>query len=483
MKKIILYGLVTTLLTTISCERELNQISNVNTFEENAFKSATDYRYALDGIYDAMKSGGYFSGGDAGNQNIMADLTSDNLIQSPSGRLTNNRAWLLEFGSDDGQTTSLYSAGYFVISRANFVLENLNRGILTPEQSLQVEAEARALRGIVHFDIARAYCKIPTQSNGANGSLGIAYMTSTSNEFVTRDLTVAQVYDKIIADLEFAKSNIPATNPTPSPFTRGRLNKAAVAGLLSRVYLYKGDNAKALASAEESIALSPSVGSITNFPLVWNSTNQDGVLFEILNSDAERVTTGVSYNQIVGGQVRSEFVLYKSFYDMYTANDVRKNAYFQVSPYSSQTYVNVIKYNTRGSLPNVVNYKYLRTAEVYLNAAEAAFSSNPARSLQLLNTLKQQRYTGYTSLTLTGTALWDEIQKERRLELMGEADRWYTLKRLALGLNRPSQGALATGGGSPAPTLTLPVSSYKWQWPIPLSAINLNPGIKQNDGY
>ncbi|PKF74083.1 RagB/SusD family nutrient uptake outer membrane protein [Chryseobacterium sp. PMSZPI] len=482
MKRIIISCLVLTLFANVSCERELDQFSNTNTFVDAAFKTSSDYRFALDGIYDAMKSPGYFSG-DSGNQNILADLTSDNLIQSPTGRLTNNRAWLLEFGSDDGQTTTLYGAAYFAISRANFVLENLNKGILSPAETLQVEAEARALRGILHFDIARAYCKIPTQSTDANNSLGIAYMTTTSNNPVTRDLNVAQVYDKIINDLEFAKTNIPTTNSTPAPFSKGRLNKAAVAGLLSRVYLFKGDKAKALSAAEESITLSPSVGSINNFPLVWNSTNQDGTLFEILNSDAERVTMGVSYNQIVGGAIRSEFVLYRDFYNLYKDTDIRKNTYFQVSAYSGQSYVNVIKYNTRGSLPNVVNYKYLRTAEVYLNGAEAAFDSNPARALALLNILRQSRYSDYTPLNITGTALWDEIQKERRLELMGEADRWYTLKRLGLGLTRPNQGALSSGGGSPAPTLMLSSTSDKWQWPIPIEAININPGIKQNPGY
>lgn len=486
MKKIIISTFALVLLSVgVSCERELDQYSNVDTFEDAAFNNFSDYRFALDGIYDGMKTGGYFSGGDAGNQNILADLTSDNLIQSPTGRLTNTRPWLWEFGAEDGSTTALFNAGYFVISRANFVLENTNKGILTPAQQAQVEAEARALRGIVHFDIVKAYSKIPTQSADANSSMGINYVTSRTEPVGARNLTVAQVYDKIIEDLEFAKANIPVANTTATPFTKGRLNKAAVAGLLSRVYLYKGDNTAALAAAEESIAASPSVGSISNFPSVWNSTNQDGTLFEILNSDAERITTGVSYNQVVGGQIRSEFVAYKDFYDLYTANDIRKNAYFQVSSYSGQSYINVIKYNTRGSLPNVVNYKYLRTAEVYLNGAEAAYTVDPARALALLNTLMAQRYTSFTPLTLTGTALWNEIQLQRRLELMGEADRWYTLKRLGQSINRPVQGPLSTGAGAPVPASSriLPAGSNKWQWPIPLSAIQINPAIQQNPGY
>ena len=474
-----------TMILFVSCDKELDQYSNLNSFEKVAFQKYSDYRFALDGVYDAMKLGGYFSGGDAGNQNIMADLTSDNLIQSPLGRLTNTRATLHEFGSDEGQTTALYSAAYFAISRANFILENLrtNSSFLTSLQKTEIEAEARALRGIIHFDLVRAYSKIPTQSLDANSSIGIVYVESTENIPYSRNLTVSQVYSKILNDLEFAKTNIPAANATPAPFTKGRLNKAAIFGLLSRVYLHMGDNTSALLNAESCIALVTSVGSTANFPLVWNNTSQDGTLFEILNSDAERVTTGVSYNQIVASNIRSEFVVYKSVYDLYALNDIRKSAYFQVSPYSSESFINVIKYNTRGSLPNVVNYKYLRNAEVYLNGAEAAYLSNPTRALSLLNTLRQQRYTGFVNGTETGTALFNAIQLQRRLELFGEADRWYTLKRLGLPLNRTTEGSFSNGNGSATTSLTLVPSSFKWQWPIPKSAIDLNPGIIQNSGY
>ncbi|MRM97394.1 RagB/SusD family nutrient uptake outer membrane protein [Riemerella anatipestifer] len=484
MKKILIVSLaIGAVLSTVSCERELNQFSNVNTFEKEAFKSFADYRAALDGVYDAMKGSGYYSG-DTGNMNIIPDLTADNLILSPGGRNTNFRAWSHEFGSDEGQTTGLYSAAYFAISRANFVLENLNKGILSAMESKQIEAEARALRAMLHFDLARAYCKIPTQSSDAKASMGLPYVVSTETKTYERDLTVEQLYGKIIEDLEFAQDNILVSNDTATPFLRGRLNKAAVLGLLSRVYLYSGENDKALDRGEKSIALSPSVGSLSNFPSVWSSTSQDGTLLEILNSDAERVAVGVSYNQVLSnGQIRSEFVVYKSVYDLYTNTDVRKSTYFQVGPYAGDSYINVIKYNTRGSLPNVVNHKYLRTAEVYLNAAEAAYKINPGKALELLNTLRKQRYTDYVAGTETGTALWNAIQKERRLELLGESDRWFTLKRLGLGLTRPSQGAFADGSGTPATSLILTPDSFKWQWPIPKGAIDLNPKIKQNPNY
>ncbi|TXI90229.1 MAG: hypothetical protein E6Q36_01810, partial [Chryseobacterium sp.] len=46
---------------------------------------------------------------------------------------------------------------YLVISRANFVLKYINNGVLSGTQKTNLEAEARALRAIAHFDIVRAY--------------------------------------------------------------------------------------------------------------------------------------------------------------------------------------------------------------------------------------------------------------------------------------------------------------------------------------
>ena len=69
----------------------------------------------------------------------------------------------------------------------------------------------------------------------------------------------------------------------------------------------------------------------------------------------------------------------KSFYDLFAANDIRKTAYMRRSNYTSgsstTTRNHVIKwaYNTGGGTPlNVTEVKYIRTAEVYLNVAEAA---------------------------------------------------------------------------------------------------------------
>lgn len=469
---------------TTSCERELDQASYTQVSLAEAMKSESNFTQAINGAYTAFKGSGYFSV-DTGNQIAVPDITTDNLILNPQGRNTNFSAYNWSYSASDGSTTGLFSQAYFVISRANMPLKYIDN---LPAGSFRnnIEGQARAIRAAAHFDLVRAYAKIPTQSADANSSMGIAYVDifDPSNLTFTRNLTVAQVYDRVIDDLLFAAANI-----TDAPSDRSKFSKTAIYGLLSRVYLYKGDMPNTILYGNLAIAASPSVGSIGNFPTVWSSNNVDGVLLKILNSTQEGVTVGVAYQQgatAVGGNIRSEYVVPKSFYDLFTTNDVRKNSYMRQSAYQGSLRNHVIKYATNtggGTGLNIVEPKYLRMAEVYLNVAEAAYLTNPALSNSLLNTLKAQRYTGYTPVTLAGTALFDEIMKQRRLELAFENDRFYTFKRLGLTMQRTGEGQFVDGTGTASPVQQILPSNTKWQWPIPLGAININPNIAQNPGY
>ncbi|MDO3426186.1 MULTISPECIES: RagB/SusD family nutrient uptake outer membrane protein [Chryseobacterium] len=478
---------VFTLGVLSSCERELDQTSFSQIPLDKAMdgSSQANFTQAINGAYSAIKGSGYFSV-DTGNQIIVPDLTTDNLIYNPQGRGSNFTAYNWSFSANNGSVTGLFTQAYFVISRANmplYYINNLPAGAFRNN----IEANARAIRAAAHFDLVRAYCKIPTQSADANASLGIPYITEFNplENSTIRNLTVAQVYDNIISDLNFAANNI-----TDSPSDKSKFSKAAIYGLLSRVYLYKGDYNNAVSAGNQSISLSSSVGTRSTFTNIWASNNVDGVLFKVLNSTQENVTVGVAYQQgatSTGGSVRSEYVVPKSLNDLYTSTDIRKTAYIRTSAYQGVQRNHVIKwaFNTGGATPlNVVEVKYLRTAEVYLNVAEAAYRlGNETLANSLLNNLKAQRYSPYTPATLTGTALFNEIMLQRRLELAFENDRYYTFKRLGLPMQRTGEGPNVDGTGTASVVQTIQPADTRWQWPIPQSTINVTPSFQQNPGY
>src|SRR5690606_21261073 len=114
----------------------------------------------------------------------------------------------------------------------------------------RIRAEALALRGFAHFEVAKNYVKIPTQSADANSFVGIPYVTEYDPYLEpAREASVADVYTKIIADLEDALPNIPA-----SAESKFRLNQNSMKGLMSRVYLFSGQYDKVIQYATPVVA-------------------------------------------------------------------------------------------------------------------------------------------------------------------------------------------------------------------------------------
>ena len=134
----------------------------------------------------------------------------------------------------------------------------------------------------------------------------------------------------------------------------------------------------------------------------------------------------------------------------------------------------------------------LRLAEIYLMMAECqAHLGQDGLALDYLNELRANRITGaadLTSATLppvrTGeritedalgnalTPLMQAIFDERRRELFLEGDRWFELKR-----NGCPQWWIISNG------LKYTTKKYLYTAPIYKGDVDLNPNIKQNEGY
>lgn len=481
------------LVLTACSEDRFNVLPNSQDTPSSVFTSEENYRPVVDAAYDYMKMP---YSGDTGNLLVVGDLLADNLIFSPHGRGTNKSAYEWSFTAQTGAVTSFYSELYRVISRANLVIDNVSKVPVTPYMK-NIEAEARGIRAIAHFDLVRMFSKIPTQSADANNSLGIAYIKNFDPAIkTTRDAKVSETYQKILEDLNFAlgadlsndgDDNINASNGS------GRLDRAAILGYLSKVYLYMGDYDKSIEYGERCIAMKPSVGSMANFPKIWTDSSEDGVLFSILNSNSrqDNVNIGVGYNQNQSG-IRSEQYVNYDFFTKFTDSDVRKGAYVLTADFNGTPYNHVVKYRKRdgSSVAGIVNVKLLRTADVYLTLAEAYLKSqsnhNEVRALKLLNDLRKERYSNYVAGTETGADLLDAVLHERRLEMAFENDRFWTLKRLGKPVVRSSYGSSADGSGTDVPQgnlKELPVTSHRFVLPIPNSAIRQNAKLQQNPGY
>ena len=487
MKNIkIIIPLCLMLAGTISCKKDLIQDPTNSVPVGQAFNTVNDFEVATLGIYFEMVHTDEYLGGDDVPIAWVStlDILSDNVISQQTGRGSQRTFGNWQYNASS--TSGMFANAYSVIRATNGILEHIDNLGQAPERS-NYEGEALTARAMVHFDLLRVYSKPVSGPQADGNALGIPYVTTTDLKDAPGRGTVKESYDRIVADLVKAVDLINETNGV------GRLNKAAAYGLLSRVYLYGGEWQKCVDAATACLAISDNPGSRATFPAIWKDASEVGVIFKIKIMSQDRnpvvagqpITVGVGYNQNTSSGLRSEWVASHSLALLYDTTDIRTSAYLLKAKYGSSNYIAVAKYMGRaGGAANLVDVKYLRVAEVLLNRAEAyAMLGTDAMALDDLNDLRSNRYAEFTAGTETGQTLKDAVDKERRLELAFEGDRWFTLKRKGLPVARDAFGDLADGTGTPYFVKDLPAADNRWQIPIPLEYINANPNLAQNPGF
>lgn len=460
-----------------------------NVVYQDYYKTEAEFRAAVEGMYQSFFSAGYYAGADNSSDMIsMGEIMADNVILNPNGRQAGFSAHVWNFAS--AAPSSIYESSYMMIARANAILDNIdNLDVYNiPTVKAEIRAHALAVRALAHFEISRWYLKIPTQSSDANSFVGIAYVEQFDplGEFLpSRLATVSDVYTKVLADLEEAIPNLPATA------TPGQISQKAANGLMSRIQLYNGNYPAVIAYAQSVVASTP-VPLASELQAYWRSQNSIGVLIErpvATNSDP---IIGVSYSQGNGPTLTTEYTVDKAFYDLFESTETsRRNAFIGYHTPSNTYFVNKYVQSAFGLGRN--HGRYLRIEEVILNLAEAQYlNGDPGGALITLDKLRDNRYTSYTGGE-TGDALFAAIQLERRKELAFESDRFFTLKRLQnvpnipssyrQGVVRSGNGHLADGTGSPSSVLTLTPSEREWQFPLSLLQLQSNPNMTQTPGY
>ena len=479
MKKYILAIGVLSLLSVTSCnesELELGPYNSVTTSQ--AFDTPADFDNAARGMYarnvgglSGLAGGAYY----AGSLISLPDIMADNAIISRTGRLSNRFFHEWRYTADGAW--DLWTQGYSSIRRANGILANIDK-LTAGIAKDNARGEALAVRALAHFDMVRLYGKGFVQASESD--LGVPFVTSIDPSLKPARETVKSNYQKIEADLLEATKLVGTGNGIY------RFNKSSAFALLSRLYLYNQQWQKCVDAATESLKLSSSPGSITNFAAIWKDASNDGVLLKLQVVDKDALSPGVEYSQSSASGVRSEYVIDFDFLQLYKSNDVRRNAYVGSSTFGGFKYNNVIKYFGRATgNANVVDPKVLRVAEVLLNRAEALAQLNKdADALKDLNALRAARYTGFVAADNqeTGTALKKEIDLQRRLELAFEGHRFFDLKRKGLPVNRSTKGDRFDGTGLTYVFKTLEATDFRFQLPLPTNEIRTNTNIVQNPG-
>lgn len=504
MKKIYLTILFLAGLLVTSCDMDKRPYGQLD--DQNAIQSLNDclrFRNGLYGNLRAITTGSYVYATD-----IQADLFHGTIANG-------NRMGLISNGnilSSDGNIKGYWSGLYSVINSANYLIEKMDALIesaIFSEKDLRemkrYEGEARFVRAYAYYWLADHYCQTYSADKGDEAALGLPIVTvyhptgdnstypgrSTLNElysFIESEVKTA--YDALI---DYEKSNSENIAPNAS-----YLSSYAILAFQARIALLKGDNATALAKAEEVIKSGKyPLTEIAEYETLWTKDEGTEVIFrpymdntELSNSTGE---TYLSTNLDNADYIPTFDVL--SLYE--DDGDIRFSTYFDVwelTDSKTQAYV-FKKYPGNeslktGSQPNYMNMsKPFRTSELYLIAAEAASSSNPVLANKYLNDLRSKRIEGYETANYTGQALVNAIRAERQKELLGEGFRLSDLRRWGMGFKRnpshPENPAIENIVVKLGIELSYEVNDHRYVWPIPSDEMQNNPQLKgqQNPGY
>lgn len=311
---------------------------------------------------------------------------------------------------------------YKHINVANMILAEIDKQAAeTAEERLEViriKGEAYFLRAAYYFTLVNLYGKPYTEAS-ATTDLGVPVKTS---EFVEDQMyernTVAEVYQQVLEDLT-------ETERLLSQTTRKSIYRADIIAtylLQSRVYLYMQNWEQAAAYAQKVIEKQPALQDL----------NSMGDLAYFMSPELPEVifTMGTGgIRQTITGAIM-DFGISEELYDAYQETDLRREYFIR----DNGSYYEYVKEGTRADLTrNSLSSNFcLRTAEAYLNLAEAsAYMGEETDAREALNHLRTYRLDAsqYDDVTAAGEDLITEIREERQRELCLEGHRWFDLRR------------------------------------------------------
>ena len=459
MKKTSILILMIVLIS--SCTKILEQEPQSQLDPSTAFSTKAGVEAGLFGIYDGLQALDHYGV----HYWAFADMYADNITHTgtfPTFAQVANKQIL----ADNINITNMWNVIYNTINRANNVIKQAQ---LLNDPSFDKNAavaEARCLRALCYFDLIRFFGGSTTGYNKPNG-VGVPLILeptiNATDATPKARSTEAEVYVKIIEDLDFAIASLPATA------ANGRLTKNAATSLKARVQLYREqwNDAETLATTVIAQFSSSANGGLmpgATYANLWLQKNQKPESIWELQffSDDGNVGAFYFYTGALGG--RNEITSSATLGAAHEAGDIR----LPVNRTVAATGIPANKTRKFSRVAGDDNVILIRLAELYLIRAEArARKSSPdiAGAQADLNVIRNRAGLANTTAT-TATDLINAILLERRVEFAHEGHRWFDLRRY----NRYSDVGIT--------------EPHRSLFPLPQREV-LSSGnvIKQNAGY
>ncbi|MBB6330091.1 hypothetical protein HNP24_001041 [Chryseobacterium sediminis] len=365
---------------------------------------------------------------------------------------------------------SAWKDNYIGIQQANIILTRIGK---IPDMTDALEntriGEMKFLRALMYFNLVRIYGDVP---------LVLKETTNVNDYFGQPRTPVAEVYSAIEKDLKEAIDLLPTTTSQ-----KGRVTKGAALGIMGKVLLTQKKFGESLTYLNQIESLGYQL--LTDVNKIFDVTNKNNaeIIFDVqftsgLNGNSEGSTAFQMFSP--SGSVsgaKGHNLPTKEVYNLYSVGDTRRSAYIGLTsngiPFSKKLVKTSNTIADGGS-----NFVVLRLADVFLMMAECFAEQNDTANANLyLNKIKTR--VGIAAVNLsTKDLLLNEIDRERRLEFVGEGHRWFDLVRTGKAVSVMTAHFANNPGYS-----TAQIKPYHLLMPVPQGQINTDPAIKQNPGY
>ena len=464
-----------------SCEEETQPTSYATTDQMAQSSSATEALLSAvpASLNSIWSNSAHYSWGYGSLMKIRDVMTGDfTNVESNYDWYT---AWAQDYYIGKGYLATQFVWNYYykMVLTANNLISGIDSTNATTEQKGYLGV-GYAERAWMYLDMARMYEFLPNEKypDGKNESgnvvtnltvpivkAGMSEDSARVNPRATREQMAAFILD----DLNRAESLI--TNLT-STRSKTLPDLACVYGMKARYYMWlenypmaqtyarKAINASGLTPVTQSVALNPSTGFNTADPWMWAST---------LTAENATVESGIcNWTSWMSNETQFGYagagpmiMIDKSMYDRISDTDWRKlewkapatSSLYSSVPFLSNTYKNSlptygsIKFRPgsgndgESSVGAVTSYPLMRVEEMYFIEAEAAAHQDAAKGKELLvNFMTNYRDPQYKCKVSSTDDVVEEIVFQKRVELWGEGQTFFDIKRLNYSVTRAYTG-------------------------------------------
>ena len=424
--------------------------------EKQLFSTRGGFYMAVNGIYNKVASTALYG------KNLSYELV-DVISKRYSPLQANTYLTALssfDYADNSVQTglSNTWTAAYNTILNCNVVLDNLEEcdGILLTPEYRMLKGEMLALRAFLHFDILRLFgpvyknhpeaAAIPYNESARVSALPLLTADSVMHEKILRDLDEAE---SLLADSDPVIEGGPMASLENDQdvylrYRQLRMNYYAVLALKARVYLYAGEQAKALAAARKLLTdarVDEYFPAVDPNKLLANQDNPDRVFStEVLAGIYVKDRADIHSNYFSSEQAGNNYLHpRKNFVNMSLfageTQDYRFQVWWRTASNESEGGYDFIKYEeiAQPAEKGETEYFYavfmslIRLSEVYYIAAE----SEPvlADKYAWLNKIRERRGLGVLTV-ISEDDFMKRLRTEYLREFMGEGQIFFMYKRL-----------------------------------------------------